>query len=110
VPVERFVQLVQESETLRGFDTTPVAPIFADGIREDIMGGMETDVIYLPAVVKSIVDAYRDEVTTTIELGILTLSTYADLPFKSAIFFAMKHRFGETLRARTWFGQFRELS
>jgi len=26
-----------------------------------------------------------------------------------AIFFAMKHRFGETLRARTWFGQFREL-
>ncbi|MEA5408339.1 IS5 family transposase [Haloarculaceae archaeon H-GB2-1] len=26
-----------------------------------------------------------------------------------AIFFALKHRFDETLRARTWFGQFREL-
>jgi len=26
-----------------------------------------------------------------------------------AIFFSLKHRFGETLRARTWFGQFREL-
>jgi IS5 family transposase len=26
-----------------------------------------------------------------------------------AIFFAVKHRFDETLRARTWFGQFREL-
>ncbi|EJN57298.1 IS5 family transposase [Halogranum rubrum] len=26
-----------------------------------------------------------------------------------SIFFALKHRFGETLRARTWFGQFREL-
>ena len=26
-----------------------------------------------------------------------------------SIFFASKRRFGETLRARTWFGQFREL-
>lgn len=24
-------------------------------------------------------------------------------------FFALKHRFGDRLRARTWFGQFREL-
>lgn len=26
-----------------------------------------------------------------------------------AVFFVLRHRFGETLRARTWFGQFREL-
>ncbi len=26
-----------------------------------------------------------------------------------AVFFALKQRYGDTLRARTWFGQFREL-
>lgn len=25
------------------------------------------------------------------------------------VFFALKQRYGDTLRARTWFGQFREL-
>ncbi len=27
-----------------------------------------------------------------------------------AVFFALKQRFGDTLRTRTWFGQFRELA
>jgi len=26
-----------------------------------------------------------------------------------AVFFGLKQRYGDTLRARTWFGQFREL-
>jgi len=26
-----------------------------------------------------------------------------------AVFFALKQRYGDTLRARTWFGQFREI-
>lgn len=33
-----------------------------------------------------------------------------DLLIIEAIFFALKHRFGETLRSRTWFGQFREFA
>ncbi|SEP16148.1 Transposase and inactivated derivatives, IS5 family [Halogranum amylolyticum] len=35
--------------------------------------------------------------------------TYHRRSLVVSIFFALKHRFGETLRARTWFGQFREL-
>jgi hypothetical protein len=29
--------------------------------------------------------------------------------YVEAVFFALKQRYGSTLRARTWFGQFREL-
>ncbi len=35
--------------------------------------------------------------------------TYHRRSLIEAIFYALKRRFGETLRARTWFGQFREL-
>ena len=35
--------------------------------------------------------------------------TYHRRSLVEAIFYALKRRFGETLRARTWFGQFREL-
>jgi IS5 family transposase len=35
--------------------------------------------------------------------------TYHRRSVVESIFYALKHRFGDTLRARTWFGQFREL-
>ena len=34
---------------------------------------------------------------------------YHRRPVAEAIFVALKQRYGDTLRARTWFGQFREL-
>jgi IS5 family transposase len=35
--------------------------------------------------------------------------TYHQRSIVEAVFFALKQRYGDTLRARTWFGQFREL-
>lgn len=35
--------------------------------------------------------------------------TYHQRSNIEAVFFALKQRFGDTLRARTWFGQFRDL-
>jgi IS5 family transposase len=35
--------------------------------------------------------------------------TYHRRSLVESVFFALKHRFGETLRSRTWFGQIREL-
>lgn len=36
-------------------------------------------------------------------------ATYHRRSIVEAVFFALKQRYGHTLRARTWFGQFREL-
>lgn len=35
--------------------------------------------------------------------------TYHRRSSVESVFFALKQRYGDTLRARTWFGQFREL-
>ena len=85
-PVARFMELLRASETLHGFDTTTVAPIYVEDIRREILGGMETDVVYLSAVVEEMVEAYPEGIEAAIESGQLTLSTHDDLPFGLAIF------------------------
>jgi predicted transcriptional regulator len=85
-PVARFMELLVDSETLYGFDTTTIAPIYVDEIRDEILGGMETDVVYLPSVVEDIVDTYATEIAAAVESGHLTLSTHEDLPFGLAVF------------------------
>ena len=85
-PVARFMELLADSETLYGFDTTTVAPIYVDEIRDEILGGMETDVVYLPSVVEDIVATYGPEIAAVVQSGHLTLSTSEDLPFGLAIF------------------------
>ncbi len=85
-PVERFINLVTASGTLRGFDTTAIAPIIVPDIREAILSGMETDMIYLPPVVESIVEEYPDDIAEVADSGRLTLSTHSNLPFGLAIF------------------------
>lgn len=85
-PVARFMHLLRESETLRGFDTTTVAPIYVEDIRSEILGGMETDVVYLSAVVEEMVAAYPEAIAAAAESGKLTLSTHEDLPFGLVVF------------------------
>jgi predicted transcriptional regulator len=85
-PLERFMELLVDSETLRGFDTTTVAPIFVDRIRDEILDGMTTDVIYPPDVVETMVDAYPKVISAAAKSGELTLSKTRDLPFGLAIF------------------------
>lgn len=85
-PVARFMELLRDSETLRGFDTTTVAPVFVDEIRDQILGGLETDVVYLPGVARDVVESYPDGVAAAVESGRLTLSMHDDLPFGLAIF------------------------
>jgi len=85
-PVARFMELLRGSNTLRGFDTTSIAPVFVPEIRDEILNGMDTNVIYLPSVVESIVENHSEDVADAIDRGSLTLSTHSDLPFGLAIF------------------------
>ncbi|KAB1190607.1 hypothetical protein GJR96_16770 [Haloferax sp. MBLA0076] len=85
-PVARFMELLRDSRSLHGFDTTTVAPIYVEEIRDEILGGMETDVVYLSAVVEEMVETYPDAIANAVDAGQLTLSTHDDLPFGLAIF------------------------
>jgi len=84
-PVRRFADLVEGASRLRGFDTTTLAPTYVDALRERILGGMETSVVYLPAVAERMADSYPDTVAAAVASGHLHLFVRDSLPFALAL-------------------------
>lgn len=85
-PVRRFMECLRDSDSLRGYDTTTIAPIYVDEIREEILGGMITEIVYRPSVVDQIASDYRSAAAEAVESGHLTLWVADDLPCGLAIF------------------------
>ena len=85
-PVSRFMELLVETDVLRGFDTTSIAPIYVDEIRAEILGGMRTSIVYLPEVAERIASAYPGKLRASLESGRLELFTSEELPFGLALF------------------------
>ncbi|MFC5972162.1 helix-turn-helix transcriptional regulator [Halomarina salina] len=85
-PVRRFMELLDGSSSLRGYDTTTIAPLYVDDVRENVLGGMTTDVVYLPTVAEQLVEDYRDAVAAAVEAGHLRLRVDDSLPFGLAVF------------------------
>lgn len=85
-PLERFIELLEATDSLRGFDTTSIAPVFVDDIRAEIVGGMRTSIVYEPSVVAQIADNYGDELADAMDSDHLELYTHDSLPFGLALF------------------------
>ena len=85
-PVRRFMMLLEESSSLRGYDTTTIAPLYVDDIRENILDGMRTEVVYLPAVAEQLHEDYRAAVAAAVDAGHLRLRVAESLPFGLAVF------------------------
>ncbi|WP_265111206.1 helix-turn-helix transcriptional regulator [Halosolutus halophilus] len=85
-PVVRFVALVRETESLRGFDIDVIAPVYLDEIQREIVEGMETETIALPEVAKDTIDGYPEKCIEACASGYLTVQLHDELPFGLAIF------------------------
>ncbi|WP_411966866.1 helix-turn-helix transcriptional regulator [Haloferax sp. YSSS75] len=85
-PVERFIELVQESRTFRGFNTTHMAPLVLGEFHQQMFGETETEIIYLPTIVEKLFETYPERAREAIERGHLTLRTRDDLPYGLALF------------------------
>ena len=79
--VRRFMTLVENSDTLRGIDPTAINPLHLDELHEQIIDGMETDAVFLPEVVESLIESNPDRAREAFESGNLTLRTHDDIPF-----------------------------
>lgn len=90
-PVARFVALVRETETLRGFDMDAIAPLYMDEIQQRIVDGMETEDIGRPEVTKNALEGYPEKCVDACASGHLTVQLHDDLPFALALF---DHRVG----------------
>ncbi len=85
-PVERFISLVDESETFRGFNTTHMVPLVLGEFRQRVFDETDTEIVSLPHIVEKLFETYPDRATDAIECGQLTLRTRGDLPYGLALF------------------------
>ncbi|WP_231188376.1 MarR family transcriptional regulator [Haladaptatus sp. DYF46] len=85
-PFTRFVQLLQESNTLRGFNTTHMFPPTLEKPSDQLFDDLEVELIYLPDVVDTLFGTHPDRLRDAIDAGHLTLRTREALPYGLAIF------------------------
>ncbi|WP_254536017.1 helix-turn-helix transcriptional regulator [Halomarina litorea] len=85
-PLNRFMTLVRETDRLRGFDTTTVAPGNVATIHERIVDGMVTEILYPPGVVEDVLGNDPERAREAVESGNLTLGLHESLPCGLALF------------------------
>jgi predicted transcriptional regulator len=85
-PVERFISLVDESDSFRGFNTTHMAPLVLGEFHQRVFDGSDTEIIYLPHIVEKLFETYPKQALKAVERGDLTLRTREELPYGLAIF------------------------
>ncbi|MFH5801047.1 helix-turn-helix transcriptional regulator [Haladaptatus sp. CMAA 1911] len=85
-PVERFISLLRESDSFRGFNTTHMAPLVLGKFHKQVFEETDTEIIYLPSIVEKLFETYPEQATEAIERGHLTLRTRGNLPYGLAIF------------------------
>ncbi len=85
-PVQRFTELVRDSESFRGFNTTHMAPLALGEFHRQVFEGTDTEIVYLPSIVKKLFETYPERAREAVDRGHLTLRTRDDLPYGLAIF------------------------
>ena len=85
-PVERFISLVRDSATFRGFNTTHMAPLVLGGFHQQMFDTTDTEIIYLPHIAEKLFETYPERAGEAIEHGHLALRTRDELPYGLAIF------------------------
>lgn len=85
-PVVRFVDLVRETGTLRGFDTWSLAPTYMGEVQERILDGMRAELVDPLAVVEDVMEHYPEKCVEVCVSGNLDIWLHDSLPFGLAIF------------------------
>lgn len=85
-PLARFVSLVQETETLRMFDSYAVAPTYMDEIHGRVLDGLATEVIERPDIALDIMENYPRKCVELCASEFLTMRLHEALPFGLVIF------------------------
>ncbi|WP_207590570.1 transcriptional regulator FilR1 domain-containing protein [Halomontanus rarus] len=85
-PLNRFTTLLEETESLRGFDTTSVAPTYVEDIHAKIADGMSVEVVYDYGIVDQLATEYAQLAADAFDRDNLVLRVHEDVPFGLALF------------------------
>lgn len=83
--VDRFIALVEETDSLRGIDLNAIAPMYIDEITKLVLEGMELEMISTPTVVEDTADKYPYACAKLCINGNVKPMIHDDLPFGLAI-------------------------
>ena len=85
-PVQRYCSLIEETRSLRGFDTTTLSPQHIDTVHTRICDGMETKLVYPPAVATHLLSTYPERMGEMVESGYLDFRVHADVSHGLVLF------------------------
>jgi predicted transcriptional regulator len=85
-PVARFIALLRESSTFRGFNTTHMVPPALADVYDHLFNGIDTELIYLPDIVDNLVETYPERLRSAIDSGHVELRSRETLPYGLALF------------------------
>jgi len=85
-PVERFLSLLRDSETFRGFNTTHMAPLVLGEFQEQVFSDTDSEIVYLPDVAATLFETHPEQAREAVERSHLTLRTREALPYGLALF------------------------
>ncbi|MFC3956842.1 helix-turn-helix transcriptional regulator [Halovivax cerinus] len=85
-PVHRFSELLGDTDSLRGFDTTSIAPTYADALRDQLDDGLSIELIYEPVVLELLVDQYADLAAVAFDQESIAVHVHEAIPFGLALF------------------------
>lgn len=84
--IDRFIALVEETDTLRGMDLNAIAPLYIDEITKLVLDGMALEMISTPEVVADTADKYPYACAKLCINGNVAPLVHEDLPFGLALF------------------------
>ncbi|MFC4543332.1 helix-turn-helix transcriptional regulator [Halosolutus amylolyticus] len=85
-PIERFLSLLRESETFRGFNTTHMIPPGIDDGGDRLFEERTVELVYVPDAVETLRDESDAALGTAIDEGHVTVHTRDALPYGLALF------------------------
>jgi predicted transcriptional regulator len=80
-PVRRFASLVDASESLRGFNTVPMASVSLEEFHREVLEDTDVELIYPPAAVERLRSRDPEGTSAAEHRGELRLRTRAALPY-----------------------------
>ena len=84
--VDRFIALVEETDTLRGIDLNSIAPMYIEEITRLVLNGMELEMISRPDVVEDTADKFPYACAKLCVNGNVKPLVHDELPFGLAVF------------------------
>ncbi|MFC7215331.1 helix-turn-helix transcriptional regulator [Saliphagus sp. GCM10025334] len=85
-PLNRFIDLLEDTSSIRGIDTTSVSPTYVEDVYDRIADGLPVELVYDQAVVERLATEYTDLATDAFERDNFTLWVREEVPFGLALF------------------------